>query len=137
MPIWLGLSIVTFALWGLWGFFAKIASDSLDARSAAILQGLGGFAVTLVVLASQRFQVSTHFGGTTAALVAGVAFMIGIFTFSAALGGGGRASIVVPMSALYPVVTIALGIIFLSEGLSVTQASGVGLALVAIVLMSR
>jgi transporter family protein len=136
MPLWLVLSIVTFALWGFWGFFAKIASDSIDARSAAILQGLGAFVVTLGILATQRFRIETHLGGTSAALIAGAVFMVGIVTFTTALSGG-RASIVVPLSALYPVVTIALGIIFLSEALSLSQASGVGLALIAIVLMSR
>jgi transporter family protein len=63
--------------------------------------------------------------------------MVGIITFNAALGGGGRASIVVPLSALYPIVTIGLGMLFLSEHLTATQASGAGLAMVAIVLMSR
>ena len=137
MQAWLVLSVVTVALWGLWGFFAKIASDSIDARSAAVMQGLGGFAVTLVLLAAMRFRPELHVGGSTAAVLAGVAFMVGIVTFTAALASGGRASIVVPLSALYPVVTIALGMLLLSESLSLTQASGVGLALVAIVLMSR
>ena len=136
MPLWLVLSIITFMLWGLWGFFAKVASDAIDAKSAAILQGLAGFAVTLAMLGSQRFRVETQLGGSTAALLAGAAFMVGIVTFSAALSTG-RATIVVPLSALYPVITIALGVVFLSEGVSVTQASGIGLALVAIVLMSR
>jgi transporter family protein len=62
--------------------------------------------------------------------------MVGIVTFTAALTTG-RASVVVPISALYPVVTIGLGIAFFSEGVTPTQASGIGLALVAIVLMSR
>lgn len=126
MQAWLVLSVVTFVLWGLWGFFAKIASDSIDARSAAIMQGLGGFAVTLALLATMRFRPEFHVGGSTAAVLAGLAFMVGIVTFTAALASGGRASIVVPLSALYPVVTIALGILFLSETLSSRkrQASG-------------
>jgi len=98
MPIWLGLSVTTFVLWGTWGFFAKVASDSIDSRSAAILQGLGAFAVTIVLLASQRFRVDLHLGGSTAAVLGGLALMAGIITFSAALGNGGRASIVVPLS---------------------------------------
>lgn len=136
MPLWFTLSIVTFVLWGLWGFFAKIASDSIDAKSAAILQGLAGFTITVSLLASQRFRIEAHLSGNTAAFLAGVAFMVGIVTFTAALTTC-RASVVVPISALYPVVTIGLGIAFLSEGVTPTQASGIGLALVAIVLMSR
>ena len=137
MPAWLVLSITTFVLWGLWGFFAKIASESIDAKSAAVMQGLGAIVVTIGLLASMRFRLETHITGTTAALAAGLVFMIGIITFTAALGGGGKASIVVPITALYPIVAIALGMVFLSESVSPTQAGGVGLALVAIVLMSR
>jgi transporter family protein len=63
--------------------------------------------------------------------------MIGIITFTAALESGGKASIVVPMTALYPLVAIALGVTFLSESISPIQATGIGLALAGIVLMSR
>jgi len=88
MPLWLTLSIVTFVLWGFWGFFAKIASDSIDAKSAAILQGLAGFAITVGLLASQRLRIEADLSGNTAALLAGVAFMVGIITFTAALTTG-------------------------------------------------
>ena len=137
MQAWLVLSVVTFVLWGLWGFLAKVASESIDARSAAVMQGLGAFAVTVALLASMRLRLEFHAGGTTAAVLGGMALMVGIVTFTAALAAGGRASVVVPLSALYPVVAIGLGVLLLSESVSLTQGFGIGLALVAIVLMSR
>ncbi|MEE8518008.1 MAG: EamA family transporter [Dehalococcoidia bacterium] len=137
MTAWLGLSIATFMLWGLWGFLAKIASDSIDAKSAAVMQAAGALVITLVLVTTMRFKLEWHTSGTTAALFAGFALMIGIIAFTAALASGGKASIVVPITALYPIVAIALGMVFLSESVSPTQASGVGLALVGIVLMSR
>jgi transporter family protein len=137
MPAWLVLSIATFVLWGLWGFFAKIASDTIDAKSAAVMQAVGALVITLGLAASMRFKLEWHASGTTAALFAGFALMIGIIAFTGALGNGGKASIVVPITALYPIVAIALGVTFLSESVSPTQASGIGLALAGIVLMSR
>jgi transporter family protein len=137
MPAWLVLSICTFVLWGLWGFFAKIASDTIDAKSAAVMQAVGALVVTLGLAASMRFKLEWHAGGTTAALFAGFALMIGIIAFTAALANGGKASIVVPITALYPIVAVALGVTFLSESVSPTQASGIALALAGIVLMSR
>ncbi len=137
MPAWLVLSISTFVLWGLWGFFAKIASDTIDAKSAAVMQAVGALVITLGLAASMRFKLEWHASGTTAALFAGFALMIGIIAFTGALANGGKASIVVPITALYPIVAIALGVTFLSESVSPTQASGIGLALVGIVLMSR
>ena len=137
MPAWLVLSIGTFVLWGLWGLFAKIASDTIDAKSAAVMQAVGALIITLGLAASMRFKLEWDARGTTAALFAGFALMLGLIAASAALGSGGKASIVVPITALYPVVAIALGVTFLSESVSLTQASGIGLALAGIVLMSR
>jgi transporter family protein len=137
MPAWLILSVATFVLWGLWGFLAKIASENIDAKSAAVMQAVGASVVTLGLAASMRFEFEWHASGTAAALFAGVALMIGIIAFSGALGSGGKASIVVPLTALYPIVAVALGVTVLSESLSTTQVSGIGLALASIALMSR
>jgi len=137
MPTWLLLSISTLVLWGLWGFFAKIASDSIDAKSAAVMQAVGLSVIALGLAASMRFKLEWHASGTTAAMLSGVALMIGIITFTTALEVGGKASIVVPITALYPIAAIALGVTFLSESVSLAQASGIGLALAGIVLMSR
>ena len=137
MPTWLVLSIATLVLWGLWGFFAKIATDTIDAKSAAIMQVVGMSIIALGLAAFMRFKLEWHASGTTASMCAGFVLMIGIVAFNAALAIGGKASIVVPITALYPIATIALGVTFLSESVSLTQASGIGLALVGIVLMSR
>ena len=40
MASWFVLTLGAVALWGLWGFLAKIASDYLNPRSAAAMQGL-------------------------------------------------------------------------------------------------
>jgi transporter family protein len=46
------------------------------------------------------------------------------------------ASIVVPLSALYPVVTVVLAYFFLHEDLSLPRVAGVACALVAIWLLT-
>ena len=137
MPTWLIFAISTFVLWGLWGLFAKIASDTIDAKSAAVMQAVGALIVALGLAASMRFEIEWHARGTAAALFAGFALMLGLLAFTWALANGGKASIVVPITALYPIVSIALGVTILSESVSLTQASGIGLALAGIVLMSR
>jgi transporter family protein len=49
---------------------------------------------------------------------------------------GGKAPIVVPLTALYPIVTVLLSFLVLSERISPIKAVGVVLALVAILLLS-
>jgi transporter family protein len=54
-----------------------------------------------------------------------------------ALERGGKASIVVPLVALYPLLTVLLALVFLGEQLGGRQWLGVLLAIVAGVLLSQ
>jgi uncharacterized membrane protein len=95
------------------------------------MQGLGVVAGSLGLLAFLRFRVDLHVGGAAAGFLAGAALLLGIITFVWALGSGGKASVVVPMTALYPVVTI------LREQVTPVHGLGIGLALMPVVLLSR
>ena len=62
---------------------------------------------------------------------------LGVTAFVFALNSDGKASIVVPMTALYPVVTILLSMAILKGQLSPVNGLGIAFALVAVVLLSR
>jgi uncharacterized membrane protein len=68
---------------------------------------------------------------------AGVAGGLGNLAFLAALTRGGQASIVVPLAAIYPLVTVLLARVFLGERLKGIQFAGIGLSLFAIVFLNR
>jgi len=51
MAAWFVLTMGALGLWGLWGFFAKLGSDNLTPKSAAVMQGMGAAAVAFIVLA--------------------------------------------------------------------------------------
>ena len=112
-------------LWGLWGFFAK---------SAATMQGMGVAAVAITRLSFMRFKPGWDMGGTPAAICAGVSLMAGIVLFVFALSHRGKASIVVPMTGMYPVVTIALSVAILKEQITPTTGMGIIFALIAFFL---
>jgi len=115
MAAWSVLTPEALGLCGLWGFFAKLGSDNLTPKSAAVVQGMGAAVVAFIVLAFMRFRPDRDTGGSTAALFAGVSLMAGISAFVIALSHGGKASIVVPITAIYPVITIALSVGILKE----------------------
>ena len=71
------------------------------------------------------------------AVVGGVFNGLGALTSFAALERGGKASIVIPLIYLYPVVTIVLAIVFLHERLTRLQGIGMLLAIVAGLLLSQ
>lgn len=62
---------------------------------------------------------------------------LGAFTSFAALESGGKASIVIPLVYLYPLVTILLALLFLVERLTGVQAVGIVLAIIAAILLSQ
>jgi transporter family protein len=70
------------------------------------------------------FSLLTILGGT------------GNIAFFHALGMGGKASIVSPVTALFPVVTVILAVTLLHERVGTAQKVGLALALVAIYLLS-
>ena len=61
---------------------------------------------------------------------------VGAWALLAAMRSGGKASIVVPLTALYPLVLVLAAPIVLRESISLLQAFGVACALIAIVLLS-
>jgi transporter family protein len=69
-------------------------------------------------------------------LLAGFANGLGAWFLLIALNKGATASVAVPFTALYPLLTIVLAITFLGERLTRTQALGISLALTAAVLLS-
>tara|TARA_B100001750_G_scaffold238157_1_gene244294 strand:+ start:951 stop:1364 length:414 start_codon:yes stop_codon:yes gene_type:complete len=137
MSTWFVLTIGALGLWGLWGFFAKLASDNLAAKSAATMQGMGVAAVAIILMSFMRFKPDWDMGGTPAAFFAGVSLMAGIVLFVFALSHGGKASIIVPMTGMYPVVTIVLSVAILKEQITPTTGVGIIFALIAVFLLSR
>ncbi len=76
-----------------------------------------------------------HSWGVAAAIIAGVFMAFGLLAFFKALTAG-AATVVVPLTALYPVVTVALSWAFLKESLTPRHLTGIALALAAVWLLS-
>jgi drug/metabolite transporter (DMT)-like permease len=66
----------------------------------------------------------------------GATYGVGNLTLLAAYRGGGKASIVTPLCALYPVVTIPLAVGLFRERVGPWEAVGIGLALASAVALS-
>ena len=73
--------------------------------------------------------------GMIPALLTGVMGYLGLICFMYAIRGG-KICIVAPLTALYPVVTLALAMIFLREKINIVQFAGIILACVSVVLIS-
>jgi transporter family protein len=127
--------MASLVLFGLWGFFPKLAVAHLDSRSALVYSAIGSLLVALAVLFSLKMQPAFHPRGAFFAVLTGMAGLAGTLCFYAAASRG-RISLVVSITALYPLITIVLAAIFLKEPLTLKQLAGMVCALMAILLMS-
>ncbi len=132
---WLILTLAAMLLWGFWGFFSKLTTNFIRDVDAAVYQAIGTLTVTLIAAFFVRFQPKGNPNGILFAVLSGASAALATFFFFSAITRG-RSVVVVSMTALYPLVTLALGVIFLHEAVTLKQSLGVGLALGAIVLLS-
>jgi transporter family protein len=135
LKIWYVYAVLTVVTWGLWGVFSKLASNHAKPRQALLFQTAGVLAFAVVVLVIERFKIEWNLAGFSWAALGGFLAFVGFLTFFAALEQG-KASTVVTLSALYPLVTILVSIVFLHEKLSARQGIGIVLALIASVLLA-
>lgn len=135
MAAWLTPALLALLSFGLWGFFTKLAITYIDSKSALIYQSIGVVVVGLIALSFMNFKPEFDTKGLGFAVMTGAFYSVGcLFYFMAA--DKGKIITVVTLTALYPLVTIFLAYWLLNETVSVKQYVGIGLAFVAIILMS-
>lgn len=132
---WFPATVFALISFGFWGLFTKLAVVHIDSKSAMIYQTLGVVVIGVILLSMMNFKPATDTKGLLYGVLTGAAYGIGcLFYFIAA--SKGKLITVVTLTALYPLVTILLSYILLKETVTLTQCSGIFLAVVAIVLMS-
>jgi len=141
LPLWLLWSLATIVLWGTWGLVSKIASGGVDAYVNQLLYtaGLAPLLIFVAWTVHKHRTAEKSEGRTTGVLWAfftGILGGVGNLAFFQALVKGGNASVVAPVTALFPMVTVVLALLFLKERLGRVQWVGLGLAFVAIYLLS-
>ncbi|MBT3322287.1 MAG: DMT family transporter [Anaerolineae bacterium] len=133
--IWLLFTFAAMLLWGLWGFFSKLATSFLSDTDAVIYHSIGSVLVVVIAALFLGFQPKGKPIGIFYAVLSGVFAASATFFFYSAITRG-RSVVVVSMTALYPLITLGLSTLFLHEVLTLKQLLGVGLALGAIILLS-
>ena len=131
---WFIFAILALLAYGLWGFFPKLTVGFINSKEFIIYETIGVILTALVILIFLG-KPSFNIRGVTFAMLTGIAGIIGTLFFVAALARG-KASVIVTMTALYPLIVIALAKVFLSEPITLKQGIGIVFALIALVLFS-
>jgi len=137
MPRWFIWSLAALCSWGLWAILSKVIGDALSPAHSQALSTLGLVPVLLALGLSRRLSAAGHrWRGIPCAFAAGVLGCGGNLAYYHALNRGGKAATVVPLTALYPLVTIVLAVLLLKEKLNRIQVAGALLSLMAIYLFN-
>lgn len=135
------LALAIFTSWGLSCFVAKLAAERIGGQSTfwdMLGVALAIFLYTLFILKFKNIfsQFREDKIGVSLAFLSGLITAIGSVSFYFLITRK-EASAVVPLTALYPALTVVLAIIFLHESITVAKIFGVIFSLIAIYLLSK
>ena len=131
---WFILAILSMLAYGLWGFFPKLTVGLINPKEFIIYEAIGVVLISLVILLFTG-KLNFNVRGVTFAMLTGIIGIIGTLFFVAALAKG-KASVIVTITALYPLIVIALAKVFLNEPVTLKQGLGIVFALIALMLFS-
>ena len=137
LPRWLLWTLLALFSWGVWAIISKLIGDALTAAQSQALSTLGLFPVMAALAVSRKpADAPRPSRGIGPAFVAGILACLGNVAYYHALNLGGKAATVIPLTGLYPLVTVILALLLLRERLNAIQIGGVVLSLLAMYLFS-
>lgn len=132
---WIIYAGVAILLWGINGLFMKLGTNRISARSMVIWVTAG-----FVVLLPWMWKMTSLAGLSTkvllVGLIAGAVNGLGNWAVFACLEKGAKASVAIPLTALYPLCTVALAMVFLRERPTSIQWIGIALAVAGGAMLS-
>ncbi len=128
--IWM---IVYLVLLGVWGVMVKVASVRLNALTVTFVSTTAAW-LAVVLFSLPRLNFSSRFGVSIAVLcgvIGGITSIIfyGVLKYA-------PASIVIPLTTLYILVTVVLSYALLGETISLRQAAGILPGIAAVFLLT-
>jgi bacterial/archaeal transporter family protein len=133
---WLGFAILALVFWGITGVTQKLSTNRISSERSFLW-----FCWAMVALSAVAIVVARpHWGLGTSVVVCSVAGGtlngLGAWTSFRALESGGKASIVISLISLFPLLTVALAVALLHERLTLMQMAGAVVAILAAIMLS-
>ncbi len=137
MGMWVWLSLVAVTFWGITGVTQKLSTNNISTTRAFVWFSLSFIPIALLIVFLVPMNWNLNFSTVLLAMAGGALNGLGVVTSFTALECGGKASVVIPLVSLYPLITLFLAYFVLGEMLTGRQCIGIVLALIAAVLLSR
>ena len=136
MQIWLVFAILALVLWGITGVTQKLSTNRISSERSFLWFCWAMVALSAAVLVVARPHWGLAQVVVVSAIAGGALNGMGAWTSFRALESGGKASIVISLISLYPLLTVVLAVLILGERLTWTQTAGALAAIAAAILLS-
>ncbi len=137
VPAWLLYAVTAAVCWGIWGVLSKGPSRELSGWMTQMLFTFALLPSAVVAALSRQVKAGTNRArGLGWGFISGVIAAAGNLAFYLALENGADTAIAIPLTNVYPLVTIVIAWFVFRERLNPVQAFGIVLALAAILLLS-
>ena len=133
---WYLLGILAILCFGVGSFFGKIATMSSLPSRVYFFEAVGTLTVFTTFFIFKREEILNNFSFNPAALAMGITWGTGTVLFILALQSS-KLSIITPLTAVYPAVTVVLAYLFLGERLEMRELAGITLALASVFLLTK
>ena len=136
MQAWLGLAALALVLWGITGVTQKLSTNSISSERSFLWFCWAMVALSAIIAVAEPIHWRLSTTVVACAVAGGALNGLGAWTSFRALESGGKASIVISLISLYPLLTVGLAVVFLKERLTWTQTAGAVVAIAAAILLS-
>ena len=137
LSTWLLYVLAPIALWGTAGYLQKVSTNHISGELST-LWFLAAF-IPLGVILLAREPLPAQITATVWLLVIAQGFFLALGNYAvlAAFAVHGKASIISPLTSLYPVVSVPIALFFLGETINAREGSAIFLALLSVVALCR
>ena len=136
MQTWLLCVLVALVFWGITGVTQKLSTNAISSDRSFLWFCWAMVALSAMVAGLARLPHKLGAVALLSAIAGGTLNGLGAWTSFRALESGGKASIVISLISLYPMLTVLLAVIFLKERLTIHQIAGTVMAVAAAILLS-
>lgn len=133
--IWLVYAILAAASWGIWGILTKFISDDINPFATHFMFTVGAlFTLPLVLRNCKKKEANVK--GISLGIGASILAVIGNVSIYQSFKMGGQAAVIIPLTNLYPLITIAVALLIFKEKLNRINGLGIFIVIPAILLLS-
>jgi drug/metabolite transporter (DMT)-like permease len=136
LSVSLAYALIPIACWGVAGFLQKLSTNHISGELST-LWFLAAFVPVAVFILARKSLPTAITSQTWLTVVAlGLFFALGNYGILAAFASHGKASIITPLTALYPIVSVPIAILFFGERVGWRESAGILLALGSVAALS-